>query len=166
MLDQGQWHGLGELHVFAEHRQSEVLLNIVSIAAERKLPLLMHCDPAVIDSIYEHRPDVRVIWAHAGVYPYPQLLQDYLERYQQLYIDLSVRDERIAPQGRLDPEWEKLLWSYPDRFMVGVDTYSAGRWKQYDVVAANIRSWLAQLPAEIASKIAYHNAVQVFKTAR
>ena len=82
----------------------------------------MHCDPAVIDSLFAHSPNAQVIWDHAGTYPYPQLLRDYLDRYPRLYVDLSVRDERIAPNGELDPDWENLLWEYPDRFLIGVDT--------------------------------------------
>jgi predicted TIM-barrel fold metal-dependent hydrolase len=166
MLGQEQWRGVGELHVFADQRRSEVLLKIVAIAADHNLPLLLHCDPAVIDSVFEHSPDARVIWAHAGAYPYPQLLRDYLTRYPQLYIDLSVREERIAPDGELDPEWEILLWEHPERFMVGVDTFSIERWKQYGVVATRIRNWLSQLPDDIASGIAHDNAAKVFKMTR
>jgi hypothetical protein len=166
MLSQGAWRGVGELHVFAEQRHSEVLLAIVDMAVKYDLPLLMHCDPAVLDSMFEHSPGAQVIWAHAGAYPYPQLLRDYLERYPRLYIDLSVRNERIAPDGRLDHEWETLLWEYPDRFMVGVDTYSAGRWEEYEAVAADIRIWLSQLPAEISVKIAHDNAANIFKSTR
>jgi hypothetical protein len=166
MLSQGQWRGVGELHVFADQRRSEVLLDIVAISADHDLPLLLHCDPAVIDSVFEHSPDARVIWAHAGAYPYPQLLRDYLARYPRLYIDLSVRDERIAPGGTLDPEWEKLLWEYPERFMVGVDTYSVGRWQQYGSVATRIRNWLSQLPQDISAMIAHDNAVNLFKPTR
>jgi predicted TIM-barrel fold metal-dependent hydrolase len=120
----------------------------------------------VIDSVYEHSPDARVIWAHAGAYPYPRLLHDYLARYPRLYIDLSVRNERIAPDGELDPEWENLLWEYPERFMVGVDTFSIERWRQYGIVATRIRKWLSQLPEDIASGIAHDNAANVFKLAR
>ncbi len=166
MLGQGQWRGVGELHVFADQRRSEVLLKIVAMAAEHDLPLLLHCDPAVIDSVFEHRPDARVIWAHAGAYPYPQLLRDYLARYPRLYIDLSVRDERIAPDGALDPQWENLLWEYPERFMAGVDTFSIERWEQYGIVATRIRNWLSQLPEDIASGIAHDNAAKVFKLTR
>jgi predicted TIM-barrel fold metal-dependent hydrolase len=121
-----------------------------------------HCDPAVIDALFEQVPEATVIWAHAGAYPYPPLLRDYLERYPGLYIDLSVRDQRIAPDGQLDPQWELLLLAYPGRFMVGVDTFSAERWHAFAEVANRIRNWLAQLPAEVSDAIAYRNAARVF----
>jgi hypothetical protein len=165
MLGHGPWQGVGELHVFAEHRRSPVLLDIVDITTRHGMPLLMHCDPAVIDSIFEHSPGARVIWAHAGAYPYPQLLRDYLRRYPRLYVDLSVRDDRIAPGGKLDHQWENLLWEFPDRFLTGVDTFSSQRWEQYDLTAARIRNWLEQLPQDVSAKIAYRNAESLFKPA-
>jgi hypothetical protein len=164
MLLDGPWQGIGELHLFAGQRRSPVFLGIVEIASRHELPLLLHCDPAVIDSLYEHSPSARVIWAHAGVYPYPALLHDYLERYPNLSVDLSMRDALIAPGGILDPDWEHLLWEYPDRFMVGVDTYSATRWGEYDKAVTHIRHWLAQLPEDVSARIAYRNAERIFGT--
>ncbi len=165
MLSDGPWRGVGELHLFAEQRLSPVFLRIVELATRHRLPLLMHCDPAVIDTLFEHSPNAQVIWAHAGTYPYPQLLRDYLDRYHRLYVDLSVRDERIAPDGELDPDWENLLWEYPDRFLVGVDTFRAERWADYGNVAARIRGWLGQLPENVSAQIAYRNALGLFESA-
>lgn len=165
-LHDGVWRGIGELHLFAPQRHSPVFLRIAALAAQHGLPLLLHCDPAVIDTLYEHNPNVRVVWAHAGAYPYPALLRDYLGRYPDLYIDLSMRDERIAPGGMLDPDWEALFWEYPDRFLAGADTFSVARWGSYGAVVARIRHWLGQLPDDVAAGIAYRNAAAVFALAR
>lgn len=164
-LKRGPWRAVGELHLLAARRHSPVFLRIVDMASARGLPLLMHCDPAVIDTLFERSPRARVIWAHAGSYPYPPLLRDYLDRYPQLYIDVSMRDRLLAPDGVLDPAWENLLWEYPDRFMVGVDTFSVERWTGYASHAGRIRQWLAQLPADVAERIAYRNAARVFGVA-
>jgi predicted TIM-barrel fold metal-dependent hydrolase len=122
----------------------------------------MHCDPVVIDALFEHAPDVTVIWAHAGAYPYPPLLRDYLERYPGLHMDLSVRDERIAPSGEIESSWELLLMEFPDRFLVGVDTYSTARWKDYPKAISRTRAWLKQLPPEAAAAISRENAERLF----
>jgi hypothetical protein len=156
------WRGIGELHLFAEHRHSPVFRRIVELAVRHDLPLLLHCDPAVIDSLYEQFPGVTVIWAHGGTYPYPALLRDYLERHPRLYADLSMRDDRIAPEGMLAPDWELLLLEHAGRFLVGVDTFSTRRWREFDRVAGDIRHWLVQLPAEVAERIAYRNAESLF----
>lgn len=165
-LADAPWRGVGELHLFAAGRRSPVFHRIVALATERKLPLLMHCDPAVIDALFEQTPEATVIWAHAGAYPYPDLIRDYLDRYPRLYVDLSVREARIAPGGVLADDWEWLLLERSDRFMVGVDTFRAERWANYGEVAARIRGWLGQLPDEVARRIARGNAERLFGTGR
>ena len=161
-LAEGPWRAVGELHLFAEDRHRPVFMQIVELATSRGLPLQLHCDPTVIDALFERAPEATVIWAHAGAYPYPPLLRDYLERYPGLYIDLSVRDQRVAPDGQLDPEWELLLLEYPERFMVGVDTYRTERWHAYSEVVSQIRDWLDQLPDEVSGAIAFRNAARLF----
>lgn len=163
-LRQGRWRGIGELHVFAKDRHSPVFTRIIKLAQEYRLPLLLHTDPAVIDTVYELAPGHPVIWAHAGTFPCPDLVADYLARYPALHVDLSVRDERIAPHGMLDDEWYELFVSYPNRFMVGVDTYSLARWQSYDDVVSRIRRWLQDLPDHIARRLAYENAAALFAT--
>ncbi len=161
-LNKGVWRGIGELHLFAKHRHSPVFLQIVRLALQRRLPLLIHGDPAVIDSVYDIDPGQTVIWSHAGTYPYPDLIADYLQRYPALYVDLSVRDHRIAPNGKLEDNWFELFLRFPDRFMTGVDTYSPERWRKFDMVVASIRNWLNQLPDDVAMQIRYNNAARLF----
>ena len=161
-LKQGHWYGIGELHLFASNRHSAVFKDIIKLAKEYKLPLLLHADPAVIDTVYVEAPDHPVIWAHAGTYPYPDLIADYLKRYPALRVDLSVRDERITHNGMLRDDWYDLLVTYSDRFMTGVDTYSLSRWKNFDSVVTSTHKWLQQLPLNVTRKIAYNNAATLF----
>jgi hypothetical protein len=162
-LDGGIWRGIGELHIFAADRYSPVFRRVVEIAAQRDLPLLVHADPAVIDALYAIAADTTVIWAHAGTEPQPPLLAEYLTRYPRLSVDVSVRDERIAPDGKLAADWRALFLAHPGRFLVGVDTFSVNRWRDFDAVAARIRAWLAQLPPEVAAQLARGNAADLFK---
>jgi predicted TIM-barrel fold metal-dependent hydrolase len=161
-LAEGPWRGVGELHLYTKDPRRPVFTQIVELSTSAGLPLQLHCDPAVIDAVFEQAPEARVIWAHAGAYPYPPLLRDYLERYPGLYIDLSVRDQRVALGGELDPEWELLLLEYSERFMVGVDTYRIERWHAFTEVVSEIRDWLDQLPNEVSGAIAYRNAARLF----
>jgi hypothetical protein len=161
-LNRGPWRGIGELHIFAGDRHSPVFRRIIEIATQRRLPLQIHGDPAVIDTVYDISPAQPVIWAHAGTFPYPDLLADYLQRYPALTIDLSVRDDRIAPNGRISDDWYELFIRFPDRFMVGVDTFSLSRWHHFDAAAATIRNWLGQLPDDVAERLAYENAAALF----
>ena len=157
-MESGIWRGIGELHLFAGDRDSPVFRGLVEMATQRDLPLLIHGDPAVIDRLYEIAADATVIWAHAGAYPYSELLADYLARHPRLFVDLSVRDARIAPEGRLAEAWRLLFLAHLERFMIGVDTFSVARWRAFDSVTADIRAWLAQLPPDIAARLARENA--------
>ena len=165
-LEHGYWRGIGELHIFAHDRHSEVFRKVIALASAKQLPLLIHCDPAVIDKLYEIAPKQQVIWAHAGTFPYPDLVWDYLRRYPNLLIDVSMRDERIAPDGIVDDDWYELFVTYPNRFMIGVDTFSTARWHMFNSAVETIRNWLAQLPDEIALQIAYGNAAKLYKKSR
>ena len=149
-LESGYWQGIGELHLFADDRHSKVFEKVIALAAKWRLPLLLHADPAVIDRLYEVSPQQPVIWAHAGTYPYPDLVSDYLRRYPHLYIDVSMRDERIANDGGINDAWYELFVAYPDRVMVGVDTFIVHRWDKFDTAVNTIRGWLEKLPADIS----------------
>jgi len=162
-LENGYWRGIGELHIFAADRHSMVFEKVIALASARQLPLLIHGDPAVIDRLYEIAPGQTVIWAHAGTFPYPDLVSDYLRRYPKLSIDVSMRDERIAPDGMINDDWYDLFITYPGRFMVGVDTYSTARWHLLDSAVEIIRNWLAQLPDEVALQMAFVNAAKLYK---
>lgn len=45
--------------------------------------------------------------------------------------------------------------------MVGVDTFSVNRWRNFDQVAERMRHWLNQLPPAVAAKLAHGNAERV-----
>ncbi|MFK7845624.1 MAG: TatD family hydrolase [Rhodothermales bacterium] len=162
-LERGYWRGIGELHIFARDRHSKVFKQVITLASAWKLPLLIHGDPAVIDTLYEIAPDQPVIWAHAGTFPYPDLVSDYLRRYPNLSIDVSMRDERIATDGIINDDWYELFVTYPNRVMVGVDTYTTSRWDELNSAVGTIRNWLAQLPDEIAVQLSFLNAAKLYK---
>jgi hypothetical protein len=164
-LETGDWRGIGELHLFAEDRHSPVFEALVVMAHERGLPLMIHGDPAVIDRAYEIEPEAVIVWAHAGTFPYPALINDYLGRYPTLHADLSMRSERLLGDGFMPMEWQDLLIEHADRFLVGVDTFSATRWREIDEHAGEIRAWLGQLPSDVAARIAFGNAERLFGVA-
>jgi len=161
-LKRGIWRGIGEIHIFTGNRNSQVFKRVIEIATEHDLPLLIHADPAVIDRVFSISPKLKVIWAHAGKYPYPELVSDYLEQYDSLSVDLSMRDARIAPTGELDDDWYELIVNHPDRFLLGVDTYSVTRWDDFDSAVHTIRRWLSQLPEDVRVKLAYENAAAIY----
>ena len=64
--------------------------------------------------------------------------------------------------GKVGPEWRAVFLAFPDRFVVGTDSYTPERWP-YVVEHANwSRAWLKDLPPEVAERIAYKNGDAVF----
>lgn len=161
-LATGAWRGIGELHLFADDRHSPVFAELVSIGHERGLPVMIHGDPAVIDRAYEIEPDAVILWAHAGTFPHPPLLADYLTRYPRLHVDLSMRSERLIADGFMPLAWQDLLIAHADRFLIGADTFSVRRWSELDRHVSDIRAWLEQLPPDVADRIAHGNAERLF----
>ena len=162
-LDEGRWAGIGELHLFAGDARNPVFERLVRLADARRLVLMIHGDEEVVSRAFELAPQLRVLWAHLGTQPQPQRLARMLDRHpQQLWIDTSVRDERIAPGGRLLPEWHALFERYPDRFVAAVDTFSVNRWQQYEAVVRQIRAWTAALPEPLSNNLLHDNAARLF----
>lgn len=163
-LARGRWAGVGELHLFARDADNPVFAALVRLAAAHDLVLMMHGDAEVVERALSLAPRLRVLWAHLGTEPRPELLAAMLDRHpDRLWIDTSVRDERIAPDGRLRPEWRALFLRYPDRFLVAVDTFSLNRWQHYAAVVGQIRAWLASLPPELQAKLLHDNAARLFE---
>jgi len=159
-LEAGDYRGIGELHIFGRNRNSPVFEQVVRIAAKRELVLMIHGDLAVIDRTFDIAPSVRVLWAHLGADPDPTVVRAALARHpKHLFIDTSVRDERfLDADGSLRAEWRALFLDHPNRFVVGVDTYSLSRWQAFGEVATRIRQWLDQLPDPVAARIGRDNA--------
>lgn len=163
-LQHGTWAGIGELHLFARDARQPVFEALVRLAAARKLVLMIHGDAEVIEQAFAVAPEARVLWAHLGTQPEPPVLDAMLSRFPRLWIDTSVRDERIAPEGTLLPAWRALFERHPERFVVAVDSFSINRWQHYETVVARIRSWVDPLPQPLKSKLLHDNAAQMFES--
>ena len=85
-----------------------------------------------------------------------------MDKYENLWADISIREYQIAPDGELDPSWEALFLKHPDRITIGSDTWIPSRWERYQDIIEFDRGWLSQLPSEVAQQIAYDNAVRLF----
>jgi hypothetical protein len=64
----------------------------------------------------------------------------------------------------VSPEWREVFVEFPDRFMVGTDTFTPERWHDIPDHAAFSRAWLNDLPSDLAERIAWTNAETIFVT--
>jgi predicted TIM-barrel fold metal-dependent hydrolase len=82
--------------------------------------------------------------------------------HSDLWGELSYRRGIVNGEGKLTAEWRALFERFPDRFLIGSDTWINERWFAYDGLMNGYRAWLAQLPRQQAEKIANGNAKRLF----
>lgn len=158
----GYYRGIGEFHLFGKDARSEWVKRTVDFAVAHDLVLHAHSDDEAIDILFAHNPAARIIWAHSGFTTPPEIIEKYLQRYPALMGELSYRYD-VAENGRLKPAWRRLFEKYPDRFLIGSDTWITERWDQYSKIMAEYRAWLEQLPPDVADGIAWRNAERLFR---
>lgn len=166
-LKRGIYRGIGEFHLYAGQTDSPVVRRLAQLAVEHNVPLHAHSDEGAIHELFALAPKAKILWAHAGMSAGPGTVRELLEKYRTLWVELSLRNYDIAPGGgEIDPAWRELFLRYPDRFVVGTDTWTPSRWEDVESENRAVRAWLAKLPPEVARKIANGNAAVLFPSTR
>ncbi len=164
----GPYRGLGEFHLYdSANADGPVARQLMALADEKGLAILAHVDDVAIDRLMAHTPSrgqhTRLLWAHTGIGGTPVARVDELmARYPLLMGELSYRPGLTCEGGQLCPEWRQLLLKYPDRFMIGSDTWVNLRWLHYDELMQAYRTWLGGLPTDVARRIAWDNGARLF----
>ncbi len=161
-LERGLYVGIGEFHIFGASAQGEDFARWVRLAKTRGLWLHAHCDDSVIERIYALDPEAKVIWAHTGMGTPQPRVRELLARHPRLYGELSYRSG-IDEGGGLSAEWRALFTEFPDRFLLGSDTWVPSRWPEVPAIIRRYRDWLAELPREVAEQIAWRNGARLFR---
>ena len=160
----GPYKGIGEFHLYdTAHAESPVARRLMLLAQERNLAVLAHVDDDAVDRLMHHAPRARLIWAHTGIGGTPVArVRALLARYPSLMGELSYRPGLTDADGHLSAEWKALIGAYPDRFLIGSDTWVNARWSDYEALMRGARLWLGDLPAPVARRVAWDNAAELF----
>jgi hypothetical protein len=164
----GPFRGIGEFHLYdSGNANGAVAKKLMALAEDKGLAVLAHVDDTAIDLLMANTPSkgqkLRLIWAHTGIGGAPAARVDQLmARYPLLMGELSYRPGLTCDGGKLCPEWRALLLKYQERFLIGSDTWVNQRWADYDNLMKGYRTWLGDLPPEVARKIAWDNGAALF----
>ncbi len=159
-LGRHRYAAVGEFHLYGADADLPVPRRMVALARQYGLVLHAHSDADAIERIFRQFPEARVLWAHSG-FERAESVRAMLEKHRNLWCDLAFRSDQ-GSGGTVPAEWRAVFTAFPDRFMVGTDTYTPERW-HYIVEHANwSRAWLADLPPALAERIAYRNADALF----
>jgi predicted TIM-barrel fold metal-dependent hydrolase len=162
-LRRGVYKGIGEFHLSAvEHAEAPVVRRCAELAAQQQLFLHAHVDDTTVEKLLRLHPQVRILWAHAGMTASAATVGRLLGQFPTLWVELAMRSD-VAPNGTLAPEWREVFLQHPDRFMVGTDTWVTSQWDTLVEGMRAMRHWLGQLPGDVAQRIAYRNAERLFR---
>ena len=162
-LEMKIYRGLGEFHIHAPlEADSPVIQKTVKLAVELDLYIHLHSNHVAVEKIFAYEPRVKILWAHAGMSDPPAVVSEMFDRFENLWVDISIREYEIAPNNIIDPEWKKLFLKHSDRITVGSDTWINAQWDNYEEIINFDRNWLGQLPRDVAEKIAFGNAKRLF----
>ena len=164
LLAANKYAGIGEFHAYGDDIETDVLKGVIALAKQYDIFLHAHSDADAIDRIFAQDPSAIVLWAHSG-FDRPDEIAALLRKHPNLWADLAVRSEQ-GYNGKVPPEWRALFEEFPDRFMVGTDTFTPERWPYVGAHADWSRAWLSDLPPEIAENIAWRNAERLLEARR
>jgi Amidohydrolase len=162
----GYYRGIGEFHLSGKAADTEMVKKTVDFAVANNLYLHAHADDEAVEILMRHDPRARIIWAHTGFGLAGERVSAMLAKYPKLWGELSYRSGITDGAGKLTLEWRALFEQYPDRFLLGSDTWVPERWASYGEIMAGYRGWLAQLPPSVANQIAHGNARALFADSR
>jgi len=154
-LKKFRYAGIGEFHLYGADADLPVPRRMVELAKQYGLLLHAHSDADAVERLFKQWPQARVLWAHSG-FNRPESVREMLRRHKNLWADLAFRTDH-GSGGKVDAEWRKAFLEFPDRFLLGTDTFTPERWHYVVEHARWSREWLADLPKEVAERIAWKN---------
>jgi Amidohydrolase len=162
-LKRYRYAAIGEFHLYGAEADLPIPRRIVQLAKDNGIILHAHSDVTAVDKIFAQNPKALVLWAHSG-FENPAVVGQMLAKYPKLWADLAYRSDMSSTTAAgmvLDESWRAVFMQFPDRFMVGTDTFTPERLYYIPEHAANVRRWLALLPDAVARKIAMDNALEM-----
>ena len=134
------------------------------------------------ERLLDHNLKTKIILEHLGSDFNNQWTLDLsrrlLEKHPNLYMTLRLwldisfpENNPLTPDGRIKPDWLSLFQDFPTRFLLGLDRFIApsGSDNQLSKEACKTESvlptqkFLNALPPDVARKIAYENAIALYK---
>jgi hypothetical protein len=128
-----------------------------------------------LERLLVHNPNAKIVWAHAGWDVTGQwgveVSRLMLQRHPNLYMSLKLMPGEtpehmpITPAG-VKPEWQALLSEFPDRFVIGTDSFIAapdGMGPARTIfIPAPVQALLSKLPPPLAEAVAHGNAERIY----
>lgn len=155
-------------------------LHMEAVLKDRSLPPrpanMSSANPSTIkatipgfERLLDHNKSAKIVWQHVGWdntgEMTPDLVRRLLQAHSNLYCAIHESRQILDENGKIREAWMKLITDYPDRFMIGADTFIGipGKTKSKGPDMFD-KTWLMlnQLPPDLAQKIGRTNAARVY----
>lgn len=156
----------------------------IAVAAQVPLPMHMEWHPesvAQLKALLTQHPQGTVMLSHCGKTTVAQDIRELFLQHSNVFCDLGFRgNPQTQAESQRDPrrliywpsslfrsagikqDWLLLIEEFPERFTVAID--DVHNWSEYDEVVQAIRTGLlAKLSPGTAEKVAWKNAVRIFR---
>jgi hypothetical protein len=118
------------------------------------------------ETLLAHNPAAHIIWAHTANTTgdlSAELVRSLLENHPNLYLSLrlaSSQESLLDRAGHIQTDWLSLIQDYPDRFVIGSDTF----WGEEQATPGQTlaAAFLGQLPEAVARAVACQNAATLY----
>ena len=160
LLSKRKYRAIGEFHIYGADADLPNVRRVVELAKQYGLYLHSHSDADAVTRHFQQDPAAKVLWAHSG-FERPEKVREMLRRYPTLWCDLAFLTSHVS-NGKVASGWRELFIEFPDRFVLGSDTFTPERWHYVIENARWSRQWLSDLPPDVARKIAYENGDRLF----
>ena len=149
-----------------------------------KNPKILKENIAAFERLLSHNRKTKIVWAHCGSDPVgwfkPKLVRKMLEKHPNLYCSIRTvnapdKEPVWHPSTGINYSWIKIFKKYPDRFVLGTDSFVvsekySGRPHAPLVLAQRTRvqreganELLRVLKKDLARKIARDNAIRIYR---
>lgn len=166
-----------DIHFDLIPRDMDLPPNLVNPEAKQPNPSRLTQNRDGLERFLAHNRKTRIVWAHVGGEPLatrtPAIVRELLTRNANLYMSFRLQRPRpeivadaLTPQGTLKPDWVRLISDFPDRFVLGTDTFYQDSPQARGGNAAgleNLQRMLSQLPPDVARKVARDNIAQIYR---
>src|SRR5262245_48365655 len=122
LLSKRKYVAIGEFHIYGNDADLPNMRRVVALAKQYGLFLHSHSDSAAVEWHFKQDPDARVLWSHSG-FENPENVRAMLRKYKNLWCDLAFLTSH-ASNGKVNPAWRAAFLEFPDRFMVGTDSFT------------------------------------------
>lgn len=143
-------------------------------------PATLKANLPAFERLLKHNPKARIVWVHGGSdfigHWTAALSKELLQKNPNLLISIRINPPGLAETSlftsnrELKAEWLELIKAFPDRFMLGSDTFypsprvqSPMRRAPTQMMLMPLRMLLTKLPEELARKVGYENAARLYR---